>query len=200
MMPLLDLIRHGEPETRGLLLGRTDIALSEAGWRQFEQQTAGHTWASVVASPLRRAREPAESFARRRELPFRIDADWAEMDFGKWDGRSLPELRADPVISMQLDAFYRGPETTGAPDGEDWSSFRARVGRALHRLLDAPAEGAVLIATHAGPIRATLSLACDIPLERTWAFRIDYGTRLRMRVERQNDRRLWAEIIEVVQP
>ena len=36
-MMLIDLLRHGETETPGRLLGRTDPALSEAGWRQVER-------------------------------------------------------------------------------------------------------------------------------------------------------------------
>ena len=48
--------------------------------------------------------------------------------------------------------------------------------------------------------RAALSAACDIPFERTWAFRIAHGTRLTLRVERQDDGRPWGEIIEIAQP
>jgi alpha-ribazole phosphatase len=199
-MPLIDLIRHGETEIRGLLLGRTDIALSESGWRQFEQQTAGGIWTTVVTSPLRRAREPAEKLARLRHLPLRVDADWAEMDFGDWDGRPFSELRADSIIAAQLDAFYRSAEAPGPPQGENWPEFRARVKRALHRLVNAPVQGSVLVATHAGPMRAVLSAACDIPFERTWSFRIDYGTRVTVRVERQDDLHLWGEIIGIAQP
>lgn len=199
-MPLIDLIRHGETEIRGLLLGRTDIAVSESGWRQFEQQTAGGIWTSVVTSPLRRAREPAEKLARLRHLPLRIDADWAEMNFGDWDGRPLAELRAEPKIATQLDAFYRSAEAPGAPQGESWAEFRTRVKRALHKLLDRPEQESALVATHAGPMRAALSAVCDIPFERSWAFRIDYGTRLTLRVERQADLLLWGEIIGIVQP
>ena len=40
-MTLIDLLRHGETETPGRLLGRSDPPLSEQGWRQFERQTAG---------------------------------------------------------------------------------------------------------------------------------------------------------------
>jgi alpha-ribazole phosphatase len=199
-MPLIDFIRHGETEIRGLLVGGTDLAISESGWRQFEQQTAGRTWKSVVTSPLRRAREPAEKLARIRCLQVRIDANWAEIDFGAWDGHSVAELRADPTIATQLDAFYRSAEAAGAPEGESWQALRTRVVRALHRLLDAPMHETILVSTHAGPMRAVLSAACDVPFERTWAFRIGYGTRLTLRVERQDDLQLWGEIIEVVQP
>ena len=199
-MPLLDLVRHGETEMRGLLLGRTDIALSKLGWQQFERQAAGRTWQSIVTSPLRRARDPAERLARSRHLPLRIDPDWAEIDFGHWDGRPLAELRADPVVSKQLDALYACALVSGAPGGETWSALHTRVTRALLRLLETPANERILIATHAGPMRAALSAACDVPFERTWAFRIDHGTRLTLRIERQDDGCPWGEIVEIAQP
>ena len=33
-----------------------------------------------------------------------------------------------------------------------------------------------------------------------WALRIDYGTRLRLRVERGDDGQLWGELLELCQP
>jgi alpha-ribazole phosphatase len=199
-MALIDLVRHGETEQGGLLLGRTDGALSQAGWLQFERQTANRTWSSVVSSPLRRSREPAEKLARRLNVPMRIDSDWAEVDFGDWDGRPLAELRADPAIAAQLDALYRSPDAAAAPRGESWQALLGRVADALDRLSDAPASETALVVTHGGPIRAALALACAIPFEQLWTFKIGYGTRVRLRVEKENERRRWGEIIEIVQP
>ena len=54
-MMLIDLLRHGETETPGRLLGRTDPALSEAGWRQVERQTTNRNWDLIIASPRLRA-------------------------------------------------------------------------------------------------------------------------------------------------
>ncbi len=198
-MPLIDLLRHGETERHGLLLGRTDVALSEAGWQQLERQAASRTWSSIVTSPLRRSREPAEKLARLRGLPLLTDDDWAELDFGDWDGRPIAELRADPAIARQLDAFYRDAEAPGPPNGESWRLLCGRAARAIARLLKLETNGTVLVVSHAGPMRAALSIACAIPLEHTWAIRIDPGTRVTLHVE-QDDGHLWGEIVEVVQP
>ncbi|MBN9263604.1 MAG: histidine phosphatase family protein [Hyphomicrobium sp.] len=199
-MPLIDLIRHGEVEERGLLLGRTDTALSTRGWDQFEQQTANRTWASIRTSPLRRAREPAEKLAALLELPIAIDGDWAEMDFGAWDGRSILELRTDARIAEQLDALYRSSDAGRAPYGESCSDLQLRIRRALAALAEAPESDRILVATHGGPIRAAISIACDIAFERTWAFRIDYGTRVTLALGRAANGSTWGEIIEVAQP
>lgn len=199
-MPLVDFIRHGETQARGILLGRTDAALSEAGWQQFERQTAGRTWASVTTSPLRRASDAAEYLAQKRDLKLKIDSDWAEMDFGDWDGRPLAELREDGHIAAQLDALYADPSAPSPPSGESWDALSVRVARALDGIAGNGNSGPMLVVTHGGPIRAAISLACGIPLARTWAFRIDYGTRLTLRVERLERGEIWGEIIEVVQP
>jgi alpha-ribazole phosphatase len=197
-MPRVDLIRHGEAVTPGVLLGRTDAALSPQGWRQFEAQTSRGVWTRVVTSPLLRARAPAERLAHANGLAWRVDEDWAEIDFGAWDGRAIAELRGEATIRERLDRFYGDPDAPPAPGGESWRQLCARVTRALGRLLDEPGEA--LVVTHAGPMRAVLSCAIGLPLERTWAVRIGYGTRLSLQVDRSRTHGIWGEIVELVQP
>lgn len=199
-MVQVDLVRHGETEMSGRLLGRTDSALSEVGWFQLERQTANRSWSNVVSSPLRRSREPAEKLAQRLDIPLRIDSDWAEIDFGAWDGRPVAELWADAAIAVRLDAFYRSPSARGAPDGESWQGLVDRVSRALDRLLAAPAMETVLVVSHAGPSRAAIALCCDIPFERLWGIKVDYATRITLRVDRDQEQGRWGEIVEIVQP
>ena len=65
-MRQIDLLRHGETERKGVLLGRTDAVLSELGWQQFEKQTRNREYCIILTSPLKRAREPAEQLANAR--------------------------------------------------------------------------------------------------------------------------------------
>ena len=199
-MILIDLTRHGETETPGRLLGRTDPALSENGWRQVERQTANRTWDLIVGSPRRRARAAAERLAADRRVTLRFDDDWAELDFGDWDGRLITELRADLSTAEALDALYAAADAGSAPGGESWQDLIARVSDAIQRLLTEAAGGRVLVITHAGPMRAALSLACGLPFANLWAFKIDPGTRITLAVGRDPGGSLWGEIVEVVQP
>lgn len=196
---LIDLVRHGEPETQGRLIGRSDPPLTDAGWAQFNRQTRGLTVDRVVTSPRQRARLPAEALAGARGLPLRIDEDWAEIDFGDWEGSVLAELSADQPTAVVLAAFYSSADAAAAPDGESWRSLEGRVGRAIDRLLDDDAGARVLVSTHGGPMRAALAVICAIPFANLWAFRIDYGTRITLRVGRDAEARVWGEIIEVTQ-
>jgi alpha-ribazole phosphatase len=196
---LVDLLRHGTTGRDGYLDGRTDHALSAEGRAQFESQTADHSWPIIVTSPLRRSREAAQRLAEARNLGLRIDEDWAELDFGVWDGRRKSELEAEPAIQAALAVFYRDPSAGAPPGGETWASFEMRIARALSRLADSVGPGPALVVTHAGPMRLALSMVCGLPLNSLWALRIGFGTRIRLAFETANDR-FWGEIVEISQP
>lgn len=197
---LVDLLRHGETELAGRLLGRTDAALEQAGWRAFERQTERRAFDGIVASPLQRARLPAAALAAARGLPLKIDADWAELDFGDWDGRALADLNAGADTATALQAMYRSDDCAGAPGGENWGALRVRVERAIDHLFAFGADSRVLVSTHAGPMRAALATACGMPLSNLWALHIGLGTRITLRLGRDAGAGLWGEIIEIVQP
>jgi alpha-ribazole phosphatase len=199
-MTRIDLLRHGETETPGRLLGRTDPALSEKGWTQFARQTDGRRWGSIVTSPRLRTREAAERLAGASGTPLRVDDDWAEVDFGEWDGRTLGDLRADAATAGALAALYSSPDAPGAPGGESWHTLTARVSCAIGRLLAGTVDDGVLVVTHAGPMRAALALACGMPFANLWAFKIDPGTRISLHAGRDENSGLWGEIVEVAQP
>lgn len=194
----IDLLRHGQTGRDGFLDGRTDPPLSEIGWSQFRSQTEAACWPVVVTSPLIRARLAAEDHAKRHGCALRIDDDWAELDFGAWDGRRRTEITAEPEGAALFAAFYNDPATFTAPGGESWGDLQQRVTRALDRIVSDPAP--VLVVTHGGAIRAALAQLLGWPLRQLWSLRIDPGTRIRLDAGRSDDGALWAEIIEIIQP
>jgi alpha-ribazole phosphatase len=197
---LIDLVRHGTTARDGYLDGITDHPLSAEGRAQFESQTADRIWTTIVTSPLRRAREAAEGLAEARNLGLRIDQDWAELNFGVWDGRRKSELEAEPATHAALAAFYRDPQAYAPPGGESWASLEMRIGRALGRLADSSSPGPTLVVTHAGPVRLALSMVCGLPLNSLWALRVGFGTRIRLNFEVATNGRFWGEIVEISQP
>jgi alpha-ribazole phosphatase len=197
---LIDLVRHGTTGRDGYLDGRTDHPLSAEGWAQFESQTADRNWPTIVTSPLLRAREAARGLAEARNLSLRIDEDWAELDFGVWDGRRKSELEAEPAMHAALAAFYRDPSTYAPPGGETWASFEMRIGRALRRLTHSASAGPALVVTHAGPMRVALHQVCGLPLNNLWALRVGFGTRIRLDFEAVANGQFWGEIVEISQP
>jgi alpha-ribazole phosphatase len=196
----IDLLRHGTTERDGYLDGRTDSPLSEAGWRQFRKQTKDGGWPLVVTSPLARARLAAENHARRFGCALRIDADWAELDFGAWDGKARTEIEADPAGAALLEAFYSDAAAFTAPGGETWIGLQHRVRVALDKLLAAPEHAPVLVVTHGGAIRAALAQLLGWPLPSLWSLRIDPATRITLEAGRSKDGTHWGEIVEIIQP
>lgn len=195
----IDLLRHGTTGRGGYLDGRTDPPLSELGWDQFRRQTQSRIWHSVVSSPLARARAAAEDYSRQTGSALDIDADWSELDFGRWDGRSRSGIAAEPGGEAALDAFHADPAVR-APDGESWADLQARVARATDRMLAKSAPAPVLVVTHGGAMRAALSHLLGWPLRQLWSLRICPGTRITLEAGQGDDGVPWGEIVEIIQP
>lgn len=168
----LHLMRHGAPETPGLLLGRTDMSISPAGIAACIQQAADLDFGAVVASDLQRCARPAEAIAHARGLPLTRDPRWRELDFGAWDG--LPLKQAN---SAALAAFWDDPEANPPPDGECWSALTARIGSAL-----TVTSGDTLVVTHGGAIRAALACLFGFGQRHLWAFDLPYACVISLRI------------------
>ena len=164
----LHLMRHGEPELTGRLLGRTDSPATPAGIAACRSQAADLAVERIIASNLRRTRACAAAIGATR-----IDARWRELDFGAWDG-----LAAAAVDQAALAQFWTDPDVYPPPGGERWSALVARVADAIAALPPVP----TLIVTHGGAMRAALSILCGFDLARTWAFDLPYAALLTLKV------------------
>jgi alpha-ribazole phosphatase len=193
-MPAVDFLRHGAIERLGAMPGETDLRLSAEGRAAIARQSAGRTWAAIVASPLRRAQESAMIAAAGGGTAIGTDPAWVEIDLGDWKARSRSELASDPAAAE----FYADPEAGTPPNGETVAAARHRVRGALESL--AERQGPLLVVAHAGVIRIALSVLLDLPLERLWSLRINYGTRVGVDMGRDPVHGLWGEIVEIVQP
>jgi len=191
---ILDLIRHAATGRDDHLDGRTDPVLEAGSTDDLCARYAALSWQRVLSSPRQRALATADALALPLGLQVIADEEWEELDFGDWDGQPLDAL---PV--QALSAFHLDPHANPPPHGESWGHFERRIARALHRLLDAPDPVPTLVVSHGGPLRMVLSQVCGLPMAMCWALRIDHGTRLRLRVEREGDQ-LWGELLELQQP
>jgi broad specificity phosphatase PhoE len=130
-MPNLFVVRHAEPERRGVMLGRTDSPLSAAG-RAAAAQLSLLQAAIVYSSPLRRARETAAYI----DAPLDILYDLSEVSYGEWEGLTWDQIEAAwPDLARQkLEHWLSVP----APGGETWEEVQARASRALQRIRSGP--------------------------------------------------------------
>jgi len=160
------MVRHGETDGNSSVRfhGAADVDLSAQGREQMRAAAArlqGEIVDLVVASPLRRAWRSAWIVARGR--PVRLEPDFREIHFGRWEGMSAEEIRAsDPVL---YEDWQTGKPGFEYPGGEPRAEFRAHVQRGLERLLASPARGALVVA-HKGVIRAIVEELTGAPLDR----------------------------------
>ncbi len=170
---LLHLLRHGAPETPGLLMGRTDGTPSSSGIAACVEQTADLDITGIVSSDLLRARRAAEAIGARRALSVALDPRWRELDFGDWDGSAPSTL--DPTAMAR---FWDDPDTNPAPGGERWTALVERVAAGVGALNGS----SILVVTHAGAMRAALAHLCGFALPQLWAFDLSYGALLSLKM------------------
>ena len=143
-------LRHGETDwnAEGRSQGRTDIPLNAVGTAQARRAArtlaslgAPLGIASIVASPLSRARVTAEIAAEALGLPVSLDDDLAEVDFGEQEGLPMGDWYDDWIADRYT------------PDGgESFRQLRDRAVLAVNRALALPAP--MLVVAHGALFRA----------------------------------------------
>jgi broad specificity phosphatase PhoE len=158
---VLFLVRHGQTAANvaGLLLGRADPPLTELGQRQARAIAAALPAPSLlVSSPLRRARDTAAAFGQ----PVQVDERWIEMDYGDVDGQPTGSVTAE-VWSR-----WRADPTFVPAGGESVAAVGERVRSACADLVDAAAQGDVVVVSHVSPIKAAIAWALGVPDTVAW--------------------------------
>lgn len=165
----LVLLRHGEtpltPQKRFSGSGGSDPSLSEAGRRQAEaaaaQLAARGGVQAIVASPLRRCRQTAQTVATRLGLDVDVEDDLREAHFGAWEGLTFAKVREH--YPDDLTAWLKCPAAAPPGGGESLDAVARRVAAARDTLLARHAGGTVLVVSHVVPLRTLVRLALDAP-------------------------------------
>ena len=154
-MTPLALIRHGPTEWNrlGRIQGQTDVPLDARGREAVAAWTTppvleGYRW---VASPLSRAVETARILGAEPDL----EPSLVEMDWGRWEGLRIEDLRAELGRDM-ADNESRGLDFR-PPDGESPRDVQRRIAPWLATV--AATGQATAAVTHKGVIRAVYALA-----------------------------------------
>jgi alpha-ribazole phosphatase len=125
--------------------------------------------AGAITSAIPRAVQTYAAFRTfNHALPIaRTEPDFGEQDFGEWTGRSWDEI--GPLATH----FWKDPIATAPPGGESYHTMCRRVQRRIKACADATGQGEMITVAHAGPIRAALALALDLPVAASLRFEID---------------------------
>lgn len=169
---VIHLLRHGPPVRTGLLLGHTDEPPLVAECPHMRDRVKHLPVMRIVTSDLSRASLQAAHLSRHMGVPFIRDPNWRELHFGAWEG-----LAPDAMPKDALSRFWADPEANPPPDGERWSDLNRRVAKGL-----ADMGGETLVVTHAGAMRAALSVLTGLDHRAVWAIDLPYLALLSLRV------------------
>lgn len=150
-------LRHGETDwnARGWSQGNVDIPLNERGVAQAHAAAAllrGRGIATIVSSPLGRARVTAQAVADATGLPVAVDDGLRECAFGKQEGQEMGTWFHDWVAERFV------PE-----GGEPFAALRIRAAAAINRATALPAP--VLVVAHGAlfrALRAEMGMEADV--------------------------------------
>jgi broad specificity phosphatase PhoE len=152
------LVRHGETAgNASRILQRAEVPLNERGIRQAAQlarRLFDRGFVHIVCSDLLRARMTAAPLAARSGITIEESPLLQERNFGDLRGVPYAELTEDP---------FR-PDFA-PPNGEDWSTFHARVADAFDFIVSRRrgANGTVVVVTHGLVCRALVERHALLP-------------------------------------
>jgi broad specificity phosphatase PhoE len=149
------LVRHGETEwtISKQHTGRTDVELTAAGEeeaRALAPVLAGHEFAAVYTSPMKRARRTAELAGFRDAV---VDDELLEVDYGEYEGRTTDEIHEErPDWLLWRD---------GTPGGESMAEAGRRADGVRKRI--EAVDGDVLLFGHGHFTRVLGARLLDLP-------------------------------------
>jgi broad specificity phosphatase PhoE len=156
------LVRHGESEAAAAGIVGGDAGLTARG-REQARALAGRAVDVCFTSPALRARETAALALEGRDVPRTVLPELADIEFGEFTGKPLPEYRA----------WIAAHDPAEAPSGgESRVDTLCRFCRAYRLFLECP-EAHVLAVAHG----LTLSALTDDPPQPSVAG-VPYGSSL----------------------
>ncbi len=160
-------IRHGETDWNRefRFQGQRDIPLNDHGRRQAARNggavasiLADGAW-RIVGSPLGRALETMRivlEAAGQSDHPFTLDPVLKEVNYGDWEGMTLPEIEQrlpDQLRARDADKWGYVP-----PNGESYANLADRTAVWLKTL-----DGPTVVVAHGGVLRALMYLLAGLP-------------------------------------
>ena len=177
-MTLIYLLRHAESTANedGILAGRIpNIGLSARGEKQsraIAKSLQELPIRKIYRSPLQRCREtiqPLLEVSGRRAI---VEDAFIEMNYGKWSGRKLNELRNESLWKM----IQSRPSKVKFPGGESFLAAKKRIKKGLDTISKQNPTGPILVVSHGDPIKIALQLTLDGELDKFQRIVIDPGS------------------------
>jgi broad specificity phosphatase PhoE len=175
-MSTLIFIRHGETDMAGKFCGQSDPALNAAGELQVTrvaEEVAHLGIERIYSSDLLRASQTAAAIARRIGVEVELRENLREIYFGLWEGLSWQQI--ETRFPQEADRWMHEFPPPGAPGGEPYAAFTARIDAALEPLLRESLLRTIAVVTHMGVMSYALTRFFSFSREEAWKRTAPYG-------------------------
>ncbi|HVO42730.1 MAG TPA: histidine phosphatase family protein [Aggregatilineales bacterium] len=152
--------------------GLSRLGKAQIGW--LAKGIAGLNITAIYSSDLVRATETAQILGQARGLVPCLESRLRELDFGEWEGATLPELRERyPQEAIEP---YVVPYAVERYGGESITALIARTSAAWNAITQEYRGQNVLIVSHAHALSALIYTALDLPIGPVWRLGCDPGS------------------------
>ena len=192
-------VRHGYSEANRLQMyagSGVDSPLTEQGQAQGDTVSAfiaeNYHVDKIISSPLSRAKNTIRLLAEKTGLPIETEEGFKEIYGGKWEGRAHQDNAKD--YPKEFAVWKKDYGNCHPPEGESFASLQERMLKTAEKTARENDGKTVVVATHAGALRALFSAFKNIPnedvqLKTTWVPNASIST-----VEYENGK--WALVSE----
>ena len=171
------LVRHGLTlwNRTARIQGISDVELSDEGLRQAKLLAEKFPFDSVDAiysSDLSRAKSTAQFIADKFNLPVQTDAEFREVNFGVWEGKTFAEL--EKIDAERVKIFHSSPEKLVIEGAETFQQAQVRAMNAIKKLVERHESKdfcRIVVVTHGCVIRTIIAGILEVPLKNLWRIR-----------------------------
>lgn len=126
-------------------------------------------WTAIYSSPLERALSTAAPLARALNMAIATRDELAEIDYGKWDGKTADEVSREHHV--EYERWTADPAWNPPTGGETAVALGQRMTRVIEEI-DVAHDGNVLVVSHKASIRVALCALLGVDVGR---FRYRFG-------------------------
>ncbi|CAB4671659.1 MAG: MSMEG_4193 family putative phosphomutase [Actinobacteria bacterium] len=176
-MTVVVLIRHAHSTANnaGVLSGRLPgVHLSEIGIEQSKnlaERLGDIKVRAILTSPLERCQESIAPWVSKYGggIAPTLDKNLSEVDYGSWSGRKLTALYKERLWKD----VQNNPSRVVFPEGEAIAGMTQRAMSVVHRAIDLPGKGPVLLVSHGDVIKAIITSALGMHGDEFQRFVVD---------------------------
>lgn len=167
-------VRHTEVEEKyqNCYNGHIDISLSKKGLidaKVLGKELADKRFDLIYCSDLKRAKETLHALSRKE--PVIYSANLREKSWGRHEGMSFEQ-----IVEKEHIEYENFLQWVDALDGDSYETFIARVKEFFFKVLLLSKAKDILVVTHAGVIRAFISIIENKTLEEAFTTELPYGS------------------------